>query len=186
MAQMLYRQLIEQRLEALAAFDVIEIQRLEDGEHVLLDRQLAKDGGLLREVPDARSCALIHGERGDVASVEKDPAFFRPDQARDHVKRRRLPRPIWTQQADDFSLREIQGYVVDDAPAFVGLHEMLGFQAAAAAHDRMLAAHRFAARDRVFGQLEKMRGCGRTVGWHAGPDIGCKGDRYVAPERAHW
>src|SRR5438309_687998 len=83
------------------------------------------------------------------------------------------------------SAREIPGHVADDAPAFVGLREMPGFQAAAAAHDRMLAAHRFAARDRVFGQREKMRGCGRTVGWHAGPDVGRKGDGFVAPERPH-
>src|SRR5262249_11108390 len=42
-----------------------QVERLEDGQQVFLDGQLAKDRRLLRQIPDAHAAALVHRQRRD-------------------------------------------------------------------------------------------------------------------------
>ena len=62
---------------------------------------------------------------------------------------------------------------------------MLRAEAAAAPHDRMLAADRFAACDGLLGEQQEMLRGGSAVGGHARPDLGGECDSGVAPQRAH-
>ena len=185
MTEVLDGQLVEQPFEPAPPLRVVDVQRLEDGQDVFFHRQLAKDRWLLRQVPDSGPGTQIHRQCRDVALVEPDGAFVGPNQPGDHVERRRLPRPVRSQQADDFALREVQRHVVDHAAALVGLHQVLRLEPAAAAHGSMLAGHRLAARDGLLGELEEMLRRGIAVRRHAVPDLGRKGHGHVAPQRAH-
>src|SRR4029077_1218419 len=74
--------LVQDRLGALPALATVGAaaetaqrrNRLENGQDVLLDGQLAEDAGLLGQVAHAEAGAAEHGELGHVLAVEGDLA----------------------------------------------------------------------------------------------------------------
>jgi len=101
--QLLETEVVQLLLGALAARGRGEVQRLDDGHHVLPDRQLAEDGRLLREVAEAGAGPLPHGHGGDVATVEEDAAGGGRHEADDHVESGGLAGAVGPQQADDLA-----------------------------------------------------------------------------------
>ncbi len=61
----------------------------------------------------------------DFPIAEDDIALVRLDQSDHHVESRRFPGAVGSQQADNFTGRDVQGDTVDDPPASVGLAETL-------------------------------------------------------------
>src|SRR5262249_42210509 len=57
-------ELVEQDAQPLQSLVVRKVEGLEDGEDVLLDRELPEDGRLLRQIADAPAGALVHRELG--------------------------------------------------------------------------------------------------------------------------
>jgi hypothetical protein len=110
--------------------------RLEDGQDVLLHRQLAEDGRLLRQVADAAAGPLVHPQAGDVLAVRGARGRRRRDEADDHVEGRGLAGPVRAEEADHLARADPQVDPVDDRAASVGLGESLG-------DDRWGARHQF-------------------------------------------
>src|SRR6185295_2865813 len=79
-AQVLDRQLVEEGFEPALPLGGVDVERLENGEDVVLDAQLAENRRILREVADPRLRAPEHRLRGDVARVEQDAALVGTDQ----------------------------------------------------------------------------------------------------------
>ena len=125
------REVVEQCLETLGAFRLREGHRLEDGEDVFLDRQLAEDRRLLREVPDAPPGALVHRNVGHVLLIQQDLPPIRGDQADDHVEGRGLAGTVRPEQSDDLALGYVEIDLVDDLASAKHLHEAPGSQRAA-------------------------------------------------------
>src|SRR5579872_4748008 len=73
-------------LGQLAAEATVDRLRFEDGEDVLLDVELAEDGGFLGQVAHAEAGALVHGQLGDVLAVEGDLASIGRDLAGGHAE----------------------------------------------------------------------------------------------------
>ena len=153
---MLDPQLVEQAFEALPLLRGGQLQRLEDGEHVLLDAELAKHGRLLREVADPEPRPPVHGFLGEIVAIERDPSLVGADQTGDHVEARRLPRPVGAEQPDDLPLLEPQAHVVHHAATLVALEESGCFEHARARHALVLAADRFGPRVGVPGGLDEV------------------------------
>src|SRR3972149_3256288 len=133
-------QLGEQLARARAPLGAAEVQRLQDGQQVLLDGELAEDRGLLREVADAHPAALVHGQARDLLTLEEDPAALRRQQADHHVEGRGLPRPVGAEQAHDLTTLDVERHVVDDLALLEPLDEPLGDQAFHGSTPSVLAA----------------------------------------------
>ena len=113
----------DQVVESLATFRRQQGQRLQDRHDVLVHRQLAEYGRLLRQVADAQACPLVHRHIGDVRFVNEDAPRIRADQADDHVERSGLARAVGAEQADHTSPLHGEGEIADDLPTSVALGE---------------------------------------------------------------
>src|SRR5262245_11492297 len=113
---------------ALPALGRREVERLEDGEQVLLDGQLPEYGGFLRQITDALAASLVHGKPGDLFPFEEDSPAVGREQADHHVERRRLARAVGAQEPDDLAALDVEGNGVDDLAALEPLGEVLGDQ----------------------------------------------------------
>src|SRR4029434_11114533 len=78
-------ELREQFIAASFALFAIEARRLENGQQVLLDGQLAEDRLLLRQIPHAAARALVHGEGGHVFAAEGYAPGIRTHETHYHV-----------------------------------------------------------------------------------------------------
>jgi hypothetical protein len=101
---------------------------LQNGQDVLLHRQLAKYRGFLRQVTDPAPGALVHRQRGHIAARKADRAGIGPDQAHHHVEAGRLPSPIRPQQPHDFPFTDMDGNAVHDRASAVRLSQTLGLK----------------------------------------------------------
>src|SRR5438067_3279237 len=100
---MLDAELREQFLAARLALAFGKRLRFQDGEDVFLNRELAKNRLLLRQITHAHPCPFIHWVIRHVFSFKKDAPAIRPHEADDHVKARRFSRAIWSEQANDLA-----------------------------------------------------------------------------------
>jgi hypothetical protein len=73
LAEMRQREIGEQVLQALRALLFRELHGLEDGEDVLLHRELPEDRRLLGEISDAHACPPVHRDVRQVLSVQEHP-----------------------------------------------------------------------------------------------------------------
>ena len=99
---------------------------LQDGQDVLLDGELAEDGGFLGQVAHAQPGALVHRQAGDVARLEPDRALVRLDDADDHVEGGGLAGAVRAEQADNLAGRNGDGDAVDHAALAVFFHQLFG------------------------------------------------------------
>mmetsp|Transcript_6384 Transcript_6384/g.26028 ORF Transcript_6384/g.26028 Transcript_6384/m.26028 type:complete len:371 (+) Transcript_6384:3-1115(+) len=128
------QQFIDARLaQGPAALVHLQLQHRAD---VLLDRQLAEDRGLLRQIAQAQPCAGVDGQALHLGAVDADHAGVRAHQADDHVEAGRLAGAIGAQQADDLAAVHAHMDVLDHLAHAIGLGQALGFEPAAAVVDR--------------------------------------------------
>ena len=118
------RQLRQQLAQPRSPRRAVEVQRLEDGEDVLLDRQSAEDRRLLRQVADALPGPDVHRIVGDVGVVQQDAARIRRGQPHDHRERRRLAGAVRPEQADDLARRDLELDALDHRATAVRLGEI--------------------------------------------------------------
>ena len=104
--------------------------RLDDGEKILFDREVAEDRGFLREISDAEARAAVHGEACDVLAVELDIAAVGADEAGDDVEAGGFTRAVGAEQGDGFAALDREADVAQHGALFIALGEMLGGEAA--------------------------------------------------------
>jgi len=80
---------------------------------------LAKNGGLLRKIADSTAGTEVHGEVRDFVVVQENAAGVGPGEAYEYIKCGRLACAIGAEQADDFTLSNLQFNVVNDLAATV-------------------------------------------------------------------
>ena len=89
---------------------------------IVLDVEAAKDRRLLRQVADAKTRALIHGEFGDVVAVELDMPAIGLDQPGDHVEHGGLAGAVGPEQSDGLAAPHVEAraaYHLAPAEAFL-------------------------------------------------------------------
>ena len=127
-------QLVEMGLHRGGALAPRDADGFDDGEDVLLDRQLAEHGGLLRQVTQPVAGALVHPQAREVQPAEADRAAGWRDQPHHHVKGGRFARAVGPEQADDLAGAEAQTDAVDDRAGAEGLDEALRGEFSGRAH----------------------------------------------------
>lgn len=108
---------IELRYETLKFVALVfarGVSHLEDGADVVLDRQFAENGRLLREIADAVLCAAINRILGDVEVIEEDTALVRLYQTDGHIECRSLACSVRPEQSDNLTLSDINRNMVDN------------------------------------------------------------------------
>jgi hypothetical protein len=81
--------------------------------------------GFFRDVAEAPA----EGDRivRDVLSIEDHGASRCLDEAREHLRGRALPGPVWTKVADDFTGTNVEADVAHDGSSEESLHEVSCF-----------------------------------------------------------
>ena len=111
--------------------------------HVVLDGKPEKRPDQLKGAADPAPADLVRPTAIDPCTVETDAAAVRRDHARNHVEQRRLPRPVWTDDCEDGSLRDAKAYVVNGKEPAKSLADPLHFEEVVHLYDllnRSLAA----------------------------------------------
>ena len=126
LADMRNLEFLEQFLQAALAFAALHVLRLEDGHDVVLDGELAEDGGFLRQVAEPQAGALVHGLVRHLHVVQEDVPRVGTDHAHDHVERGRLPGTVGPEQADNLALRHADGHVAHHLASAVDLAQLVG------------------------------------------------------------
>src|SRR5262249_22748590 len=101
---------------------------LEDGEQVLLDGELAEDALFLGQVAHAQAGPAVHGQPGDVLTVEDDLAVVRGDLAGGHAEAGGLAGPVGAEQADHLARVDLVGHAVHGPPLAVNLDQPAGLE----------------------------------------------------------
>ena len=102
----------------------VQLKRFENRRDVLLDRQAAENGRLLRKVADAFPGPHVHRVVRHIRAVEQHPPRIGGRQADHHGKRGGLARPVGPEQPDDFSGCDVEVHASDDGSAAVGFGEV--------------------------------------------------------------
>src|SRR6185437_15426448 len=95
------------------ALMLARLDRLQDGEDVLLDGDAPEDKGLLRQVADTEPRATIHGQLVDVLAVDLDRAFVRRDQPGDHVEHGGFAGAIRPEQPHRLAAVELEAHAAN-------------------------------------------------------------------------
>ena len=101
--------------------------RFNDRLNILVNVELAKYGGLLRQVADTPFRALIHRQPCDFMLIEKNLATGNWYEADDHVKSGGLSGTVWTEQTDDLTAGDFEINVIDHSAFPVDLFEFFRF-----------------------------------------------------------
>jgi len=111
---------MNQSLRPRAALAIAKGLRLEDGEDILLHRELAEDRWLLRQIADAKiPRTQVHRHARNVGIVHHDASGLRHDQSYDHVKAGCLPGAVRTEETDHLAARDLDVDPANDLPALV-------------------------------------------------------------------
>ena len=122
-------QFVKQLIEFLFAPRAIQLRTIfQNGEDVLLNRQLAKNRRFLRQVAKAESGPAVHRQGSQVLSIEQYPSAVRCNQPDDHVESGGLAGTIRTQQANDFAAGYLQRDSFDNFAKLVALGNILNAQ----------------------------------------------------------
>jgi hypothetical protein len=115
-------------LQPRLALLLLQRQRLEHREQVLLDRQLAEDRRLLRKVADAAAGALVQREHRNVLAAQAHAPLVGLDQPDHHVKGRGLAGAVGAEQSDHFAAINVDRDAVDHSPSAVALDQPVRLQ----------------------------------------------------------
>src|SRR6185436_16783946 len=101
---------------------------LQNGENILLDRELPENRGFLRQISHSQACAAVHRQAGNVALLESYGSFIRPNYTNDHIEGSGFSCAIRPEQADDFASGNLDGNSVYDPALTVFLNQLLSGQ----------------------------------------------------------
>src|ERR671911_1038560 len=101
---MLDRELVQHVIQPIVPLIAAQPSGFKDRQNVLLHCHLAEDGGLLRQIADSISRALVHRHLGELNTVHPDTTLVRADEARNKVEGRGLSRAVRSEKSNDFSL----------------------------------------------------------------------------------
>ena len=110
------------------ALSAVEFEGFEDGEEVLFAGEALEDGWFLGEVAHAELGMAVHGEAGDFGVVEDDSPGVSFDHADGHSEGCCFACAVASEESDDLSVFDIEGYAVDDGAVVVGLFEIDCFE----------------------------------------------------------
>src|SRR5690625_925701 len=113
--------LLQQLLGFLLALLPRQFARLENGQQVVDDAQLAEDRGLLGQVADAVAGPAVQGQGGDVLAVDLHAAMLLPGQPDDHVETGGFAGAVGAEQADDLATVDLKGHVLHDLATAITL-----------------------------------------------------------------
>ena len=102
---------------------------LQNCKEILLHREPAKDGRLLREIAQPEARARVHGGAGQIDPVEMDGSAIGGNETDDHVKARGLARAVGTEETHHLSTLDGEAHVVDDRARAETLCEPFGGEA---------------------------------------------------------
>src|ERR1700704_2217784 len=91
-----------------------KLLQLEHRPYVFFHGELAKHRGFLGQIRQPHAGTAVHRQMTDLFAVQLNPAVVHRNQPDDHVEACRLARAIRPEQADDFSARHLERYVLDD------------------------------------------------------------------------
>ena len=118
-------QLVNELLHPLPALVPRNWLRLQYRQDIVLDRQLAEDGWLLRQVTDSIiSGPQIHGLVGNVLPIDQDPASLGRNQSDDNIENGGLAGAVRPQQTDHFTLFYVEADLADDPSAAVAFADL--------------------------------------------------------------
>ncbi len=118
----------QQFLEPVALLLRRERQGFQHRQQILLDRQLAENRRLLGQIADPAAGPEVHGEVGNVVSVQENAPGVRLGQAYQDVERRCLPCTVGTQEPDYFALANLQIEIIYNLTPSVRFAELDGLQ----------------------------------------------------------
>src|SRR3989449_6625904 len=107
-------QLRQQLARARATLEHREVERLQNGQQIFLDGQLAEHRRFLRQVAHAHPAALVHRERRDLLPFEEDAPALGGQQPDHHVEGRRLAGAVGAEQTDPLAPLDVERDVVHD------------------------------------------------------------------------
>src|ERR1035437_2869272 len=100
--------------------------RLQYCQDLVLDRQLAEDGWLLRKVTDPIIPGpQIHGLVGNVLPIDQNPASLGRNEPHDNVETRGLAGAVRPQQTEHFTLFYVEADRVDDPSTAVAFADLI-------------------------------------------------------------
>src|SRR6185312_14493567 len=113
-----------QLLEPLLARRALEIgSRLEDGEDVVLDRELAENGSFLRQVAEPELRPPVHRQQSQIGVIEVNAARIAGHEPDDHVEGRRLTGAVGSEETDHLAVGDLDTEIANDLTGFVALLE---------------------------------------------------------------
>src|SRR5438445_4832755 len=107
-------QLRQQLARARATLEHREVERLQIGQQIFLDCQLAEPRRFLRQVAHAHPAALVHRERRDLLPFDEDAPALGGQQPDHHVEGRRLAGAVGAEQTDHLAPLDVERDVVHD------------------------------------------------------------------------
>src|SRR6185503_5466898 len=106
-------------VDDVAALRSLGLRKLDDRHYVLLDGQTTENRRLLRQIPDAKPSALIHGQCCDVLAVQQDLPLVHAYEPRDHVEAGGFACSVGAQQTYDFASAEEERNVLHHLTAAI-------------------------------------------------------------------
>jgi hypothetical protein len=100
----------------------------ENGIEVVADAEALEDAGFLGEVTHAEACAFVHGQFGNIASLEDYSAVVGCDHTHYHSKGGGFSRAVSSEQTDNAALGDGNGYFVYDRPAGIFFYQAASFK----------------------------------------------------------
>jgi hypothetical protein len=101
--------------------------------HVLPGREVLVEAGVLED--DAEALARLVARARGVEAVDLDRPARRPEQGREHLDRRRLPRAVGAEEGEDLAAPDVERDVVDGGELAEAADDVLH------ANDRFRGAH---------------------------------------------
>src|SRR5690349_18960214 len=123
-------QLLEQLLEQLLTRRALHLARLEDGQHVVLDGELAEHGGFLRQVAEPELRATMHRQERNVLLADADASGVTWHESDDHVEGRCLAGPVWAEQSHNLTALEAERQLAHHLARLVALRQASGRESA--------------------------------------------------------
>jgi hypothetical protein len=161
-------ELVQEGFQAVLPLLLPKGEGLQDGQDVLLHRELAEDRGLLGQVAHPQAGPLVHGDLGDVPVVQEDLPPVRGDEPHHHVEGGGLPCPVGPQEPHDLPLLDLQVHAVHHLAPLIDLGEPRSPEAAPGAGGRLYRGRRS---DLGFGDVPVVGRRDRLLGFVHGHGV---------------
>jgi hypothetical protein len=125
LANMMQPELVEQGLELTTLLGPGEFGHFQHGLNIVLNAQLAKYRGFLRQVANTHAGTPVHGQPCYFLVVKEHPSFLGLYKAHHHIESGGFAGPIGTQQPYNFTLFYIYRHMVYNGTVSVNLYQVL-------------------------------------------------------------